>query len=532
MDADTQAHRHLARRGPQRIILADHAGHFESGLHRMVGMVLHLKQAAPHRHHAVADILVDHPLLALDAGAEQGEVMVEHLGGFLLVQLLGLRREAHDVGEHHRDIAPARNDRALSELHQAQHQSVGHVGTEPFQRTTRLVEAVAGIVDLAQPRTAMEGHVEFQLLDRFRGRRDGADRAGHAQPHEQRQQGGNRESDAADDGTVGQPVEIARRLLNREILPNQPRIGAEAAQFAIDEHPAVAVDLDDMAEAAERPIDPLRTNRSTPDMGQHRIVDLLDGGQRMLFGKAEAARIDQAAMRQHLVAADQDEIPAIAAARRIADQVGKVADRDRGDQAADEGIVDTAHRRTDIDHRLLDRLAPEQGPPEGVLRQLQLAEAFEAARRVHQRERVAMDLPVGFAHGAVKLEVERGEADRRNRRHLSHHHGQRLTHIDRRFDVDAAGSRQRSNQFELFADRIETAAHQVDLGIDDTGGAVDQQALGSAGRTGQDEDVGNARDQRERNEGKHHRHDQRHSPQRSFGLFTRYIGDRAQAGTS
>ncbi len=99
---------------------------------------------------------------------------------------------------------------------------------------------------------------------------------------------------AADDGAVGQPVEVAGRLLDREILPDQPGIGAEALQLAIDEDPAPPPFLDDMTERAQRPVDLRRTHRRVPDLGQDRVVDFLDRRQRPLFGQAEPARIDQA----------------------------------------------------------------------------------------------------------------------------------------------------------------------------------------------------------------------------------------------
>ena len=118
--------------------------------------------------------------------------------------------------------------RVLAELHQPEDQAVRHVGAEPFQGAARLVETVAGIVDLAQPRAAVERLVELQPLDRLGGRGDGADRARHRQPDQQRQQGGDSERGAADDGAVGQPVEVAGGLLQRKVLPDQPGLGAVA----------------------------------------------------------------------------------------------------------------------------------------------------------------------------------------------------------------------------------------------------------------------------------------------------------------
>ena len=69
------------------------------------GMVLGAPDSGPHTAITeVADVLVDDAVLVLDAGAEQGEVVVEQLGGLVLGQVLGLRRELDDVGEHHREV--------------------------------------------------------------------------------------------------------------------------------------------------------------------------------------------------------------------------------------------------------------------------------------------------------------------------------------------------------------------------------------------------------------------------------------------
>ena len=354
-------------------------------MNRVVGMVLHRRKTTPHRHHAVADILVDHAQVVLDTAAQQGKMMVEHVGRFLLRQLLGLRREAHDVGEHHGDDPPARRHRILAQLHQSEDETARHIGAEPFQRPTCLVEAVPGIVDLAQPRLAVERLVELELLDQLRGRGQGADGPRHAEPHHQRQQRGDGQRDAADDSPVGQPVEVAGRILDREILPDQPGLGAEPLEFAIDEHPAPTALLDDVPQRSQRPVDLRRPHGRVPDLGEDGVVHLLDGGQGSRLGEAEPAGIDQPARRQHMVATDEDEIAPVAAAHRIADEIGEIADGHRGDQAADEGIVDAPHRRAHVDHRLLDGLAPEQGAPESVLRRLELTEALHALRLVDQR---------------------------------------------------------------------------------------------------------------------------------------------------
>ena len=267
-----------------------------------------------------------------------------------------------------------------------------------------------------------------------------------------------------------------------------------------------------MAERAQRPVDLRRAHRRVPDLGQHRIVDFLDRRQRPLFRQAQSARVDQPARRQDLVAADEDEVSPVSAPARIADEVGEIADRHRGDQAADEGVVDAPHRRAHVDHRLLDRLAPEERAPESLLRRLELTEALHALRLGDQRDGFPLDRAVGLAERAMQLEIERGEADRRHRRDPVHHDRQHLAHGDGRFDVDTPAGRQRGDQFKLLAHRIEPAAHQRHLGIDHAGRAVDQQSVRGTGRPGQDHDVGDAGNQRERDECKRQSGDERQPP--------------------
>ena len=154
-------------------------------------------------------------------------------------------------------------------------------------------------------------------------------------------------------------------------------------------------------------------------------------------------------------------------------------------------------------------VAPEQLAPEGAVRGLQVAEALEPARQVGQLDGVAADRAVGMADRAMKLQVERAEGGDRHRRRPLHHDRQRLAHGDRRIDVDPAGGHQAGDQLELLGDGIEPVLDRRHLAVDDAGGAVDQQAFGGAGGAGQHDDVGDARDQRQRNEGQGQRRDQR-----------------------
>ena len=179
--------------------------------------------------------------------------------------------------------------------------------------------------------------------------------------------------------------------------PTSHGCGTVAGDLAVDEHPAPAADLDDMAEIAERPIDLRAAHRRIPELGQHGIVDLVDGGQRLVFGQPEPARIDQPAMRQHLVVVDQDEIAAAARAAR-ADPVAEVADRDGGDQAADEGVVDAPHRRAHVEQRLLQRRCSRTARPRRCSATSAACESAPCClRQGEERDGVAGDRAVGTA---------------------------------------------------------------------------------------------------------------------------------------
>ena len=95
------------------------------------------------------------------------------------------------------------------------------------------------------------------------------------------------------------------------------------------------------------------------------------------------------------------------------------------------------------------------------MRGLQLAEPLQAPRQVDERDGVADDRAVGMADDALQLEVEGGEGGAGDRRHLGHHHPQRLAHVDRRVDVEAAVRGERGDQLEMFGDRIQPAPDQA-----------------------------------------------------------------------
>ena len=84
----------------------DRRDEVERGAHRALGVVLLRDRCAPHGHHRVADELLDGSAVALDQPAGALEVARQQVAHVLGVARLGERREADEVGEEHRDVAP------------------------------------------------------------------------------------------------------------------------------------------------------------------------------------------------------------------------------------------------------------------------------------------------------------------------------------------------------------------------------------------------------------------------------------------
>ena len=80
--------------------------HTEGRSHRPLSVVLVGDRRAEHRHHRVADELVDTPAETLDLACQPIQARLQQRLDRLVVQLLGHGGVARDVREHHRDRAP------------------------------------------------------------------------------------------------------------------------------------------------------------------------------------------------------------------------------------------------------------------------------------------------------------------------------------------------------------------------------------------------------------------------------------------
>ena len=86
--------------GKRAVQLAHRRLHREGGPDGTVRIVLVRDRRAEHRHHVVADVLVDAAAVPLDLRAQAGQAALDDRLDRLVVELLGDRREARDVGEH------------------------------------------------------------------------------------------------------------------------------------------------------------------------------------------------------------------------------------------------------------------------------------------------------------------------------------------------------------------------------------------------------------------------------------------------
>ena len=78
----------------------------ERRAHGALGVVLVRDRRAEHRHHRVADELLDRAAVALELGAQARVVRREHRAHVLRVEPFGARRRADEVGEEDRDDLP------------------------------------------------------------------------------------------------------------------------------------------------------------------------------------------------------------------------------------------------------------------------------------------------------------------------------------------------------------------------------------------------------------------------------------------
>ena len=97
---------------------SDLGAHVDDGLHqvegrtdRALGVVLLRDRRPPHRHHRVADELLDRAPVALDQAPAGFEVLREQLAHLFGIASLGERREPDQVGEENGDQPPLRRRR-------------------------------------------------------------------------------------------------------------------------------------------------------------------------------------------------------------------------------------------------------------------------------------------------------------------------------------------------------------------------------------------------------------------------------------
>ena len=218
------------------------------------------------------------------------------------------RREADDVGEHHRQLGLARiGHRPAGHADQPAHQLMRHIGLEPSQRLDHLVEGARLLVDLADARAFQRlDRIQLEPLDLAGGGRYGAHRPGDAPGQQQgRRQRHDEHADADGNGADQPPYLLAHRL-DRDMHADPPRhvaiggrgarqdqvAGLAAAGFAhVDVVPAVEAD-----------------DIGIGKPGQHRIADLADREHRLVGRQQLLMRaVEHRRMRQNAVVAIEHE---------------------------------------------------------------------------------------------------------------------------------------------------------------------------------------------------------------------------------
>ena len=105
VDADVQRDRAADPNGPAPADLVAAVEHVERGFQGARGVVLVRDRCAEHRHHGVADELLDEAVEARDRLSEALEQRVLERAHVLGVEPFGDRRKAREIGEHDRHLA-------------------------------------------------------------------------------------------------------------------------------------------------------------------------------------------------------------------------------------------------------------------------------------------------------------------------------------------------------------------------------------------------------------------------------------------
>ena len=110
IQTDPDVYRRLSLRGAANVPLGQNADHADRGADRAILVVFVGHRHAEAGHDRVADELVEHPAVLLDALDHQREVLVQQAHGRRRPEPLGHRGKAADVGEQH-----GRGDRLAAE---------------------------------------------------------------------------------------------------------------------------------------------------------------------------------------------------------------------------------------------------------------------------------------------------------------------------------------------------------------------------------------------------------------------------------
>ena len=146
-----------------------------AGIDDMVGIRL---RRVPEGHDAVADVLVDGAVVDQDRRSQRIEIARQPAGQQLGLHGLADPREALDVGEHHRDLAPPAADAGgLGRAHDLVHEVLRHVAAEHLQPLAHALDRIGQAHDLGDAALDPRAVGEIEVADALGLGGDARDRA-------------------------------------------------------------------------------------------------------------------------------------------------------------------------------------------------------------------------------------------------------------------------------------------------------------------------------------------------------------------
>ena len=157
-----------ARLQPGRAGLAlqrgDRLDQLEGGANGALGVVFSCDRCAPEGHHRVADELLDRASVAVDHLTRAVEVARQQLARLLGIPVLGVRGEAHEVGEEDGDEAPLRDGRPGVRSRDGRSSRLERATAVAAEEIARVVRAPADRAPACKLRSALRAEAAPRLV--------------------------------------------------------------------------------------------------------------------------------------------------------------------------------------------------------------------------------------------------------------------------------------------------------------------------------------------------------------------------------